>query len=59
MNRKIKKLELNRETVRGLDDRSLGEVQGAATELSVCGTCGSCTPVCQTLATKRCTECCF
>lgn len=46
MNKKIKKLTLNAETVKNLDDRSLEEAAGGATEFN-----------CATNGTNRCTDC--
>jgi len=55
MKKSVKKLSLNHETVRCLDDKALAEVQGGAT-LAVCasnatGTCSLCT--------KACSVCCL
>lgn len=58
MNRKIKKLELNRETVRGLEDRSLEAVDGGVSEAGTCPGQNTCNLQCQTLLTKRCSVCC-
>jgi ribosomal protein L28 len=46
MNKKIKKLSLNAETLRSLDDRGLEQAAGAATAFN-----------CATNGTNRCTDC--
>jgi hypothetical protein len=61
MNKKIKKLTLNRETLRNLDEPDLSKVVGEAPVTSQEGTycsvgCTGCTKPC-TACTKFCTGC--
>jgi natural product precursor len=53
MKKKIRKLSLTKETLRGLEESKLTEAAGGATEpiLSCEGTC--------TNATRKCSVCCF
>jgi hypothetical protein len=55
MKKTVKKLSLNHETVRRLDDATLAEVAGGATGL-VCGS--NATGPCS-LCTKACSVCCI
>jgi natural product precursor len=55
MKKTVKKLSLNQETVRHLDDKELIEVQGGAT-LAACGS--NATGPCS-LCTKACSICCL
>jgi hypothetical protein len=55
MKKTVKKLSLNHETVRCLDDKALTEVQGGAT-LAACASLA--TAACS-LATKACSVCCL
>jgi len=50
MKQNIKRLKLRRETVRGLDDRSLGEAFG--------GTLRACTITCDDTCPRTCQSCC-
>ncbi len=58
MNRKIKKLELHRETVRELADRSLEAAAGGVSEAGTCPGQNTCNLQCQTQLTRRCSVCC-
>jgi hypothetical protein len=52
MKKTVKKLSLNQETLRKLDDKALAEIQGGAS--LVCGDTAACS-----LATKACSTCCL
>ena len=55
MKKTVKKLSLNQETVRNLDDKALAEVNGGVT-LAACGS--NATGPCS-LCTKACSICCL
>ena len=55
MKKTVKKLSLNPETVRRLDDQALADVQGGALTLADCAS--NATRACS-LCTKACSVCC-
>ena len=56
MNKKIRKMTLNKETLRNLEDNKLSNVQGGASEAGTCPVI-SCQVEC-TFQTRRCSVCC-
>jgi hypothetical protein len=57
MKKRDKKLKLNRETLRALDREGLREVQGAASDRSVCNCPILSVGACATLRYTNCTSC--